>query len=169
MLVELEMFTQCPSKGLGQGGKPCQEIGGRIGKAIPTSMAKASLFRSPQVMEGLSLATTLCLIIGNLDKYLKGHNSRYHLSSHVPNTHLQAHNHLGHHHEDEELKCKPARQDTLQLKQQIQLQGKQMVWEKLGFWIDLGRAKSLVGKTGLFERGDGADYGYGYQISTENG
>ncbi|KAL2318601.1 hypothetical protein Fmac_032477 [Flemingia macrophylla] len=74
------MFTQCPSKGLGQGGKPCQETGGRIGKAIPTSMAKASLFRSPQVMEGLSLATTLCLITGNLDKYLKGHNSRYHLS-----------------------------------------------------------------------------------------
>ncbi|KAL2333999.1 hypothetical protein Fmac_015212 [Flemingia macrophylla] len=108
MLVELEMFTQCPSKGLGQGGKPCQETGGRNSKAIPTSMAKASFFRSPQVMEGLSLATTLCLITGNLDKHLKGHNSRYHL----------------------------------------------------GFWIDLGREKSLVGKTGLFKRGDSAGYGY---------
>ncbi|KAL2337719.1 hypothetical protein Fmac_012165 [Flemingia macrophylla] len=32
-------------------------------------------------------------------------------------THLQAHNHLGHHQEDEELKCKLARQDTLQLEQ----------------------------------------------------
>ncbi|KAL2340218.1 hypothetical protein Fmac_008158 [Flemingia macrophylla] len=61
----------------------CQETGGRIGNEIPTSMAKASLFRSPQVMEGLSLATTLCLITGNLDKHLKGHNSRYHLSSHL--------------------------------------------------------------------------------------
>ncbi|KAL2333866.1 hypothetical protein Fmac_015079 [Flemingia macrophylla] len=47
--------------------------------------------------------------------------------------------------------------------------GKQMVWEKLGFWIDLGREKSLVGKTGLFERGDGAGYGYAGHISTENG
>ncbi|KAL2336809.1 hypothetical protein Fmac_011255 [Flemingia macrophylla] len=46
--------------------------------------------------------------------------------------------------------------------------GKQMVWEKLGFWIDLGREKSLVGKTGLFERDDGAGYGYAGQISTEN-
>lgn len=76
MLVEQEMFILCPSKAQGLGGKPCLETGGRIGKAILTSMGKASLFRSLQVMAGLSLATTLCLLTGNLDKHLKGHSSR---------------------------------------------------------------------------------------------
>ena len=70
------MFTLCPSRGLGLGGKPCQGTGARTGRATPTSMARASPSRSPPVMAGLSLATMLHLLIGNLDRHMRGHSFR---------------------------------------------------------------------------------------------
>jgi hypothetical protein len=44
-----EMSMQSQSKGPKVAGKLCQEIGDKIGKAIPTSMDKASLLKSPPV------------------------------------------------------------------------------------------------------------------------
>ena len=71
------MFNQCPSRGLTQGGKPCQGTGARTGRAITTSMDKVSHSKSPPVMEGLSLATTWFQEIGNLDRHLRVVNSRF--------------------------------------------------------------------------------------------
>ncbi len=70
------MSRQCQSRDLGQDGKPCQEIGVKIGRATHTSTARASPSRSPPVMAGLSPATMLCLPVGNLDRPLKEVNSR---------------------------------------------------------------------------------------------
>lgn len=70
------MFILYPSKDQKPDGKPCQETGGKIGKATTTLTVKAFHSKSLQVMAGLSLATTLCLVIGNLDRHLQGHNSR---------------------------------------------------------------------------------------------
>ena len=77
MLVELEMFTLCPSRVLELDGKPCQGTGGRIGKATLTSMAKACLSRLLLVMAELSLATMLCLVVGNLDRHFQGDSFSY--------------------------------------------------------------------------------------------
>lgn len=71
------MFTQCPSRGLTQGGKPCQGTGARTGRAITTSMDRVSHSKSPPVMERLSLATTWFQEIGNLDRHLRVVNSRF--------------------------------------------------------------------------------------------
>ena len=71
------MFNQCPSRGLTQGGKPCQGTGARTGRAITTSMDKVSHSKSPPVMEGLSLATTWFQEIGNLDRHLRVVNYRF--------------------------------------------------------------------------------------------
>jgi len=76
MLVELEMYILCPSRDQRLDGKLCLGTGGRIGKAITISMVKASHSKSLQVMVELSLATTLCLAIGNLDRHLQGDNFR---------------------------------------------------------------------------------------------
>jgi hypothetical protein len=76
MLVELEMYILYPSKDQRLDGKLCLGTGGKIGKAITTSMVKASLSKLLQVMAELSLATTLCLVIGNLDRHLQGDNFR---------------------------------------------------------------------------------------------
>lgn len=45
-----EMWDLYLLKGQEQGGNQCQEIGGKIGKAIVTSMDNPYLLRSPQVM-----------------------------------------------------------------------------------------------------------------------
>lgn len=70
------MCTLCQSKGLGLDGKPCQETGGKIGKATPTSMDRASPSKSPQVMAEPSLSTMLRLQIGSLAKPLRAHSFR---------------------------------------------------------------------------------------------
>jgi hypothetical protein len=70
------MSGQCQLRGLVQGGKPCQEIGAKIGRATHTSTARASPSRLPLVMAALSPATMLCLPVGNLDRPLKEVNSR---------------------------------------------------------------------------------------------
>jgi hypothetical protein len=76
MLEVLVMYILWPSKVQELDGKPCQGIGGKIGKAITTSMVKASLSKLLQVMAEQSLATTLCLLIGNLDRHSQGGNFR---------------------------------------------------------------------------------------------
>ena len=70
------MSSQCQSRGLGQGGNQCQEIGAKIGRATQTSTARASPSRSPPVMAPLSPTTMLSLPVGNLDRPLKEANSR---------------------------------------------------------------------------------------------
>jgi len=76
-LLEQEMFIQCRSRVLRQGGKLCQGTGARTGKAILTSMAKVFLSKSPQVMVGLWLATTPCQKTGNLAKHFQAVNSSF--------------------------------------------------------------------------------------------
>lgn len=58
------MFMLFPSKGREPVGNPCLETGVRTGKATLTSMDKASLSRSPQVMAALSFLTMLPLLPG---------------------------------------------------------------------------------------------------------
>lgn len=70
------MFTLCQSKDQELGGNPCQGIGAKTGKAIPTSMAKAYPSKSQPAMAELSLATILCQQIGNLDRPSREHNFR---------------------------------------------------------------------------------------------
>jgi hypothetical protein len=69
------MFMLCLSRDLELGGKPCQGIGAKIGRATHISTAKASPSESQQVMARLLPATILCLRIGNLDKLSKEANS----------------------------------------------------------------------------------------------
>ena len=61
---------QSQSKGPEQAGNPWQGIGAKTGRVTPTSMAKASLFRSPPVMVELSQATTWHHLIGSLARPL---------------------------------------------------------------------------------------------------
>lgn len=70
------MFKVCPSRGLGQGGNQCQGTGDRIGRAIPTSMAKPSPSKSQPAMELHSSTIMSFLLVGNLDRPLKVVNSR---------------------------------------------------------------------------------------------
>lgn len=45
MSREQEMPMQCQPKGPKLAGNPCQEIGAKTGRAIPTLMDKASLLK----------------------------------------------------------------------------------------------------------------------------
>lgn len=58
------MSMQCPSKGPNLTGNPCQETGGKIGKATLTSMAKASPLGSPPVTAAPSPPSTWLLLVG---------------------------------------------------------------------------------------------------------
>lgn len=51
------MSGQCPSRGPERGGKLCQEIGDKIGRATHSSVAKASPLELPPATAGLSPAT----------------------------------------------------------------------------------------------------------------
>jgi len=86
MWVVLGMCIQCPSKGQKLGGKPCQEIGAKTGKATPTSMDKPFLFKSQPVMAELWQATMWHQAIGNLAKPSKEANSRDLIAMKVENS-----------------------------------------------------------------------------------
>lgn len=75
MLQVQGMFMLCLSKDLGLVGKPCQEIGAKIGRATHISMAKDSPSESQPAMARQLPGTMLCLQIGNLDKLLREGNS----------------------------------------------------------------------------------------------
>lgn len=67
---------QCPLRVQKQGGKLCQGIGAKIGRAILTSMAKPYLSELWPAMGKPSPPTTLCPPVGNSAKPLKEVNSR---------------------------------------------------------------------------------------------
>ena len=71
-----EISMRFRSKGREPGGKPCPEIGVKIGRATLTSMARAYQLWSPPVTVELSPATTWPLLIGSLVRPLKAVNSR---------------------------------------------------------------------------------------------
>jgi hypothetical protein len=77
------MFILCLSKGPELVGKQCQGTGVRIGKAIPSSMAKASHSRSQLVMVVLWSPTMLLQLGGPLGRPIVVLNSR-HKTTHVP-------------------------------------------------------------------------------------
>ena len=65
-----------PSKVQGVDGKPCQGIGAKTGRVIPTLMDRVSPFWSPQVMVAVSSHTMLHHQVGPLDKpTLEGNSS----------------------------------------------------------------------------------------------
>ena len=70
------MWIQCPLKGPKLGGSPCQETGGKTGRATHTSMDNPSLFKSPPVMAELWQASMWHQPIGNLARPSKEANSR---------------------------------------------------------------------------------------------
>ncbi|KAL0377555.1 UNVERIFIED_CONTAM: hypothetical protein Sradi_3061000 [Sesamum radiatum] len=55
----LEMYTQCTLRDQELHGSQCQETGAKTGRAIHTSMDKASLSRSPRAMAEAWSRTTL--------------------------------------------------------------------------------------------------------------
>jgi len=63
---------QSPSKGPKLAGKPCQGTMGKIGRAAPISMDKASLFKSPPVTVELSQASTWHQLTGSLVRPSRG-------------------------------------------------------------------------------------------------
>lgn len=71
------MCSLYQSRALELGGNPCQETGGKIGKAIPISMGRPSHLGSLVVMEGLSPASMLPLLIGNLGRLMREANSNF--------------------------------------------------------------------------------------------
>lgn len=68
MLVVLVMCILYPSKVQGQDGKPCQEIGGKIGKVTLTLMDKVFPLLSPQVMVIVWFHSMLLQLVGLLVK-----------------------------------------------------------------------------------------------------
>ena len=70
------MYILWPSKVQGLDGKPCQGIGAKTGRAIPTLMDRVSPFWSPQVTVAVSSHTMQHHKVGPLDKpTLEGNSS----------------------------------------------------------------------------------------------
>jgi len=79
-----------PSKVQGIGGKPCQGIGAKTGRAIPTLMDRVSPFWSPQVMAAVSSHTMLHHQVGPLDRPTPEGNS----ATNQPFSFMEHHSHI---------------------------------------------------------------------------